>query len=63
MSAPHFHSTKEARAAIKSIEHNAGGFSGKPALKDEGSASNQTTQTPRVTETHKGSDWVNTRKP
>lgn len=59
MTAPHFHTTAEAKTAIKKIEHNAGeGTSGPPSGIMGGSGGNQTTMTPGVTGTTKGSDWV-----
>lgn len=59
MTAPHFHTTSEAKAAISKIEHN--NANGCPTGIAGGSGGNQTTQTPAVTETTKGEDWVNRR--
>ena len=60
MTAPHFHTTAEAKAAIKRIEHNGGeGGEGAPKGIMGGSSSNETTTTPRVNQgKEKGSDWV-----
>jgi hypothetical protein len=48
MVAPHFHNTKEVKAAIKKIEHNTEGTSGPPTGIMGGSASNMTTKTANV---------------
>ncbi len=40
MTAPHFHTTAEARSAIKKIEHNSEGGNGKPSGIAGGSAGN-----------------------
>jgi len=59
MTAPHFHTTSEAKAAIKKIEHNAGeGTSGPPTGIMGGSGMNNTTTTPGVNNQVKGGDWV-----
>lgn len=63
MTAPHFHTTSEAKAAIKRIEHNAGeGTSGAPTGINDGSAGNMTTHTERVEPKSKEQDWVSHRK-
>ena len=59
MVAPHFHTTEEAKAAIKKVEHNSdhsygppsGGISG-------GSAANEETKTKGVSSSKKGDDWA-----
>lgn len=62
MTAPHFHTTSEAKAAIKKIEHNSGeGTSGPPTGIEGGSAAVETTHTPGVTSRAKGDDWVHNR--
>jgi hypothetical protein len=62
MTAPHFHTTKEAKAAIKKIEHNHGqAAEGHPLGIMGGSAGNQTTITEGVTDHEKGGDWVHNR--
>lgn len=62
MTAPHFHTTAEAKAAIKKIEHNSGiGAEGAPTGINGGSAANQTTMTKAVTSFKKGDDWVHNR--
>jgi len=63
MVAPHFHTTAEAKEAIKKIQHNSmeGGEGAPVGILDGGSGQNQTTLTPAVTETKKGSDWVHKR--
>lgn len=48
MTAPHFHTTAEAKAAIKKIEHNPDGGNGAPTGIAGGSVSNETTKTPGV---------------
>lgn len=62
MTAPHFHTTAEAKAAIKRIEHNHGiGSEGAPMHIEGGSAANSTTDTKAVTSSKKGDDWVHNR--
>ena len=62
MTAPHCHTTEEAKANIKRIEHNSGrGGEGAPTGIMGGSGANQTTLTSGVTETSKGHDWVGGR--
>lgn len=62
MTAPHFHTTSEVKAAIDKISHNSGlGDEGKPKGIAGGSAANLTTKTPGVTNTSKGDDWVHNR--
>lgn len=61
MVAPHCHTTAEAKAAIKRIEHNSQGTSGPPTGISGGSAGNQTTKTEDVTSTEKGGDYVSKR--
>jgi len=56
MTAPHFHTTEEAKAAIKKIQHNSD--KGTPTGISGGSAGNQTTMTPKVTS---GDDTVGKR--
>ena len=59
MTAPHFHTTEEAKAAIKNIDHNSGqGDEGRPKGIMGGSVKNETTKTKNVTPTEKGEDWV-----
>jgi hypothetical protein len=66
MTAPHFHKLEEARAAIKSIEHNSsgpGGPSGKmagpPTGIEGGSGSNQTVGKQNdIPPSTKGTDWA-----
>lgn len=59
MTAPHFHDTAQAKAAIKKIEHNTEGTTGPPTGISGGSASNRTTTTPGVNVgNEKGSDYV-----
>lgn len=47
MTAPHFHTTEEAKAAIKKIGHNSD--MGTPTGISGGSEGNMTTKTPKVT--------------
>lgn len=62
MTAPHFHTSSEAKAAIKKIEHNSGqAAEGAPTGIAGGSARNQTTTEKGVTSATKGDDWVNHR--
>jgi len=62
MTAPHFHTTAEVKAAIKKIEHNHGvAAEGHPMGIMGGSASNSTTSTDGVTSSSKGDDWVSHR--
>jgi hypothetical protein len=61
MTAPHFHTTAEAKAAIKKIEKNTEGTSGPPTGIGGGSAGNSTTMTPAVSSSQKGDDWVSKR--
>lgn len=69
MTAPHCHTTEEAKANINSIEHNSSGAGPGPAGKHAGppqeisggSASNNFTSTPGVTSSEKGSDWISNR--
>lgn len=58
MTAPHFHTTSEAKAAINKVEHNKMGTFGGPTGIAGGSGGNQTTLTPEVTSTTKGDDWL-----
>lgn len=62
MVAPHYHTTAEAKAAIKKIEHNSDGGNGAPTGIAGGSAANATTHTDKVTNKEKGADWVGNRK-
>ena len=63
MTAPHFHTTAEAKAAIKKIEHNTEGTTGPPTGIAGGSSGNRVTTTPGVNAgMEKGSDWVNKGK-
>lgn len=57
MVAPHFHTTSEAKAAIKKIENNSGDGRTPTGIKG-GSAGNATTKTEGVTSSKKGDDWV-----
>jgi hypothetical protein len=59
MVAPHFHTTAEAKAAIKKIEHN--NDMGQPTGISGGSQGNDVTPTPKVTGRKKGSDDVSKR--
>ena len=62
MTAPHFHTTEEAKAAIKKIDHNSGqGDEGAPKGIMGGSVGNETTKTKNVTPTKKEEDWVSRR--
>lgn len=62
MTAPHFHTTAEAKAAIKKISHNSGeGDEGAPIGIGGGSTSVKTTTTEKVSIKQKGDDWVNNR--
>jgi hypothetical protein len=62
MTAPHFHTTAEAKAAIKKIEHNSGiAAEGAPTGIAGGSVKNMTTMTPDVTPSTKEGDWVSHR--
>ena len=62
MTAPHFHTTAEAKAAIKKIEHNSGeAAEGAPIGIMGGSAGNLTTSTKGVSNSSKGDDWVSKR--
>jgi hypothetical protein len=64
MTAPHFHTTKEAKAAIERIEHNHGeAGEGAPKGIAGGSSSNLTTSTRGVIDKgeEKGRDWVGRR--
>lgn len=63
MVAPHCHTTAEAKAAIKKIEHNTEGTSGAPTGIAGGSSSNITSPTPGVRDKggEKGGDWVGKR--
>ena len=61
MTAPHFHTTAEAKAAIKKVEHNTDGGNSAPTGIAGGSAGNNITPTPGVTSKQKGDDWANRR--
>lgn len=61
MTAPHFHTTSEAKAAIKKIEHNSQDGNGAPTGIAGGSSGNDTTPTPDVSSKQKGDDWVGKR--
>lgn len=61
MTAPHFHNTAEARAAIKKIEHNAQQGNGAPSGIAGGSAGVDPHITPGVDSRSKGDDWVANR--
>lgn len=59
MVGPHFHTTEEAKAAIKKISHNHGiADEGKPVKIAGGSSSNATTFEQGVNSKKKGDDWV-----
>ena len=62
MVAPHFHTTQEAKDAIRKIEHNSGeGVSNAPTEIGGGSGGVHTTLTEKVTNKGKGDDWVSKR--
>jgi hypothetical protein len=64
MTAPHFHTTQEAKAAIEKVEHNYGeAGEGAPKGIAGGSSSNLTTSTKAVISkgNEKGHDWVGKR--
>lgn len=62
MTAPHFHTAAEAKAAIDKISLNSGeGDEGAPKGIKGGSGANQTTTTGGVTAKTKGDDWVSKR--
>lgn len=56
MTAPHFHTTQEARAAISRIEHNVD--KRPPSGINGGSSGNTTTTTPNVEPKSKDADTV-----
>ncbi len=70
MTAPHFHTTDEAKGGIRDIEHNSAGagpgpsgkMAGPPTEIGGGSAKNITTPTPGVTSSEKGADWISSRR-
>lgn len=61
MTAPHFHTTAEAKAAIKRIEHNSDGGNGAPTGIAGGSGGNNTQNEAGVTNKTKGDDWISKR--
>lgn len=68
MTAPHFHTVAEAKAAIKRIEHNASGpgapsgkMAGPPTGSGGGSGKNDIASDSVVPKT-KGGDWITNQK-
>lgn len=69
MTAPHCHTTEEAKANIGNIEHNSTGAgpgpsgkrAGPPQEISGGAAKNNFTDTPGVTSSEKGAEWVSKR--
>ena len=60
MTAPHFHTVSEAKAAIKKIEHNSNGTTGAPTGIAGGSGGNDISgsSNPKT----KGGDWLKNSK-
>ena len=64
MTAPHFHTVDEAKAAIRKIGHDAEHDSGPPTGISGGSSGNLTSSTKEVLPSgaQKGHDWADRRK-
>lgn len=60
MTAPHFHTVNEAKAAIKKIQHNSDGTTGAPTGIAGGSGGNDIASD-GISPKDKGGDWVDSR--